>query len=99
MKQIFDWLREQMRERIKAYRTLDTTETAVDVAIKETERFVEYINEAEAKWEAEVCEWKECEWDEKQIKSIKHPQAMTLYKPVFRHCPYCGKRIKILEVE
>ena len=49
MKQIFDWLREQMRERIKLYQTLDVTETAVDVAIKETERLIEYINEAESK--------------------------------------------------
>ena len=46
MKQIFDWLREQMQECIKLYQTLDMTETAVDVAIKETERFIEYINEA-----------------------------------------------------
>lgn len=53
MKWIFDWLREQMQERIKLYQTLDMTETAVDVAIKETERFIEYINEAEAKWESE----------------------------------------------
>lgn len=49
MNQIFDWLRKKMQERIRLYQTLDTTENTVDVAIKETERFIEYINEAEAK--------------------------------------------------
>lgn len=53
MKQIFDWMREQMHDRIKWFQTMDTTDVACDVAIKETERFIEYINEAEAKWEAE----------------------------------------------
>lgn len=99
MKQIFDWLREQMRERIKAYQTLDTTETAVDVAIKETERFIEYINEAESKWEAETCEWEHIEhyvncFCKCNGIMVEHDLAIG-----FKFCPYCGKRIKISEVE
>lgn len=53
MKQIFDNLREQMHDRIKWFQTMDTTDVACDVAIKETERFIEYINESETKWEKE----------------------------------------------
>ena len=95
MKKIFDELREQMKDRIKAYQTLDVTETAVDVAIKETERFVEYINEAEAKWEAELCEWKL----DKEIYSYDSSCGHYLDNHGFKFCPYCGKPIKIVEVE
>lgn len=95
MKQIFDWLREHMQERIKLYQTLDVTETAVDVAIKETERFIEYINEAEAKWEAECC-----------IRVIGKPFTSSCGQKYDKwtyvgepYCAKCGKPIKISEVE
>ena len=100
MKQIFDWLREQMQERIKAYQTLDVTETAVDVAIKETERFIEYINEAEAKWEKDCCIWTN---PSKEHRFIKNPHTGRIFsnEPSMQnvYCNTCGKPIKISEVE
>ena len=108
MKWIFDWLREQMQERIKLYQTLDMTETAVDVAIKETERFIEYINEAEAKWESEFCEWKfekntGLVWHcENKVESCNIPyqrELKTFLEEFECKCPHCGKPIQISEVE
>ena len=106
MKQIFDWLREQIRERIKLYQTLDVTETAVDVAIKETEKFIEYINEAEAKWVASAsgvkgcCEWKidaEAQWYTSYKTSCGN--SIITGKRRDNYCSKCGKPIKISEVE
>lgn len=109
MKEIFDWLREQMHDRIKWFQTMDTTDVACDVAIKETERFIEYINEAEAKWEADCCEWKlsratlqrysDCVW----TTSCNNGKEIEFHTPhyvvrKYNFCPYCGKPIKIVEV-
>ena len=84
MKMIFDWLREQILK---------------DKRIGRNSLFAiaEHINEAEAKWEAEVCEWK-----------LTKGRVFFPYKAVcgdnffsdgdnYNYCPYCGKCIKIAE--
>lgn len=75
MKQIFDWLREQINE--KAFPTHENYSAVWHDDVMNT------INEAEAKWEAEVCEW----------------EALGDYHKSWKFCPYCGKPIKISEVE
>ena len=85
MKQIFDWLREQCFGNVK----LNGNSFAEIYRI---------IDEAEAKWEADCCEWK----NPKNCKHIfkSHDKIVadsTLLS--WWYCPYCGKRIKISEVE
>lgn len=93
MKQIFDWLREQM-QKAEYNHTYFGTDFAVN-----TERAIEIIDEAEAKWESECCEWKwgidyahvQCRGDRILFGSSS--------RRLFTYCPYCGKPIKISEVE
>lgn len=76
MKQIFDWLREHLEE--TANDVSPNTDKLVVLA-----RVERLINEAEAKWEADCCEW----------------EALGDYHKTWKFCPYCGKPIKIVEVE
>ena len=92
MKQIFDWLREQIRE-AEYNHALYGTDFAVN-----TEKAIDIIDEAEAKWEKDCCEWKKYESD------IIFPYKTScghseVFYDTFKFCPYCGKRIKISEVE
>lgn len=92
MKQIFDWLREQI------------VHTAEDVSPNMDKLLVMYnveklLNEVEAKWEAEVCEWKH-----KEYHSCCLSECNGVYEDYdsvlgWEFCPYCGKPIKISEVE
>lgn len=53
------------------------------------------LDEAEAKWEADCCEhkWnKEYGWYDTSCRHILKPHG-------YNFCPYCGKPIKIIEVE
>ncbi len=94
MKLIFDWLREQMEE--SSYEEEDYFSTSYTVI--DLEDAIDKINEAEAKWEADCCEWKKYESD-----IIFHYQTSCGHSEVFfdtiKFCPYCGKLIKISEVE
>ena len=90
MKQIFDWLRGAILD--KAFKIYDGT-IAVDI-----HDVGNLINEAEAKWEQDCCEWKKYEAD------IIFPYKTScghseVFYDTFKFCPYCGKRIKISEVE
>lgn len=96
MKQIFDWLREQIKEMKSAPKTENQWnygwETSCSV-------FEHKINEAEAKWESEVCEWR-C--GEVMLKSPHKNSKFTCTKDgdfKYTFCPDCGKPIKISEVE
>lgn len=55
------------------------------------------IDEAEAKWEAECCEWKVHRY--LNIHKTSCGMAIGDYHKAWDFCPYCGKRIKISEVE
>jgi hypothetical protein len=92
MKQIFDWLREQI------------VHTAEDVSPNMDKLLVMYnverlLNEAEAKWEADCCEWKQYETK----YGTRYQNCRATEAPVdtfgFKFCPYCGNPIKISEVE
>ena len=95
MKQIFVWLREQINDAHRNFRIGGSRfmyfVDAVDI-----------INEAEAKWEAECCEWKRS-----PIELWTFDSSCGYYLEVqnsddvrdFNFCPYCGKPIKISEVE
>ena len=86
MKQIFDWMR---KKPLKAFEVYDGS---IGVYPCEINRL---IDEAEAKWESECCEWK---WD-KEHHRYETSCEYTSQPHNYNFCPYCGKIIKIWEVE
>ena len=88
MKQIFDWLREQSFGNVK----LNGNSFAEIYRI---------IDEAEAKWEKDCCEWRRLKGYDNCIG--EHNCEVFLIERYmlkqFNYCPFCGKRIKISEVE
>jgi hypothetical protein len=132
MKQIFDWLREQIENKSN-YEPVDYD--YCDMACSGEQGFIaredalDAINEAEAKWEAEywaceecvhntedastTCEhcargYKDCyEKEDKCIWKCKTPTFSVAHGTThfvdevkyWKFCPYCGKPIKISEVE
>ena len=105
MKQIFDWLREQIENKSN-YEPVDYD--YCDMACSGEQGFIaredalDAINEAEAKWEAEV---KVCEWKQEKYLNFALSTCTTScgkrydISEDFKFCPYCGKPIKISEVE
>ena len=99
MKQIFDWLREQINKNIYSIPLQNNHGVkfkAIDVADVEN-----LINEAEGKWESEVCEWKYHVAPSKDIYFLtscnhRHNGRLSGNRP---YCGFCGKPIKISEVE
>jgi hypothetical protein len=89
MKQIFDWLREQIG---------DKKENCSSITMIDVNRVHNIIDEAEAKWEADCCE----QWYLKEnatfmmIHGTSHLVDDAKY---WKFCPYCGKPIKISGVE
>ena len=96
MKKIFDWLREQVNDgrEFEHDERNECFNNALDYAIRR-------VDEAEAKWEADCCEWK---YDKGSDISYPH-YATTCGNSVknicsgHTYCGYCGKPIKIVEVE
>lgn len=85
MKEIFDWMREQCFENVKIGRCSFA-------------EIYKIIDEAEAKWESECCEWEHRKYDKISMgmcRGIKIPHEFVVE---FKICPYCLKRIKISEV-
>lgn len=89
MKKIFDGLREQIGD-------IDVNDIDVlqDMAL-------EKVDEAEAKWEADCCEWEHKRYHANCLCKCNDNHFFLDYDLVssFRVCPYCGKPIKIVEVE
>lgn len=106
MKQIFDWLREQMRKEIVC--THATPIKAEHARITAYENTIKLVDEAEAKWESECCEWKfekntglvwHCE-NEIESYNISYQRELKTFLEEFEcKCRHCGKPIKISEVE
>ena len=92
MKQIFDWLREHLEE--TANDVSPNTDKLVVLA-----RVERLINEAEAKWEADCCEWKRLAIGNSVWKTSCGKQRTIILNRDENFCPYCGKPIKISEVE
>lgn len=110
MKQIFDWLREQCKDRsescYKSYLKLKSDEDyGCSFAYAHA---VDLINEAEAKWKSDFCEWRfekntglvwHCE-NECESYNISYQRELKTFLEEFEcKCPHCGKPIKISEVE
>ena len=93
MKQIFDWMRERLEELLRepSYRHNGDD---FNTGIVDAESI---LDEAEAKWESDVCEWenpKNCKHIFKSHDKIVADNILLSW----RFCPYCGKPIKIAEV-
>ena len=103
MKQIFDWLREQMEEAKFPITDCKVCVKANGIQVTDDavlyERANEIINEAEAKWEGDCCEWKKS----LVYGYIKNPHTGRIFsnEPSMQnvYCNTCGKPIKIMEVE
>ena len=92
MKQIFEWLREQIAVALNEppyYHNGEDFYTGIVHAES-------LINEAEAKWEQDCCEWKEQTWN--MYNAHERFTGESILKE-WKCCPYCGKRIKIVGVE
>lgn len=92
MKQIFDWLREQM-QKAEYNHTYYGTDFAVN-----TERAIEIIDEAEAKWESDCCVVNHFNGN-RIVVEVHSNQFYRRCVDEWNFCPYCGKPIKISEVE
>ena len=91
MKQIFDWLRGAILD--KAFEGYNG-QTLVDI-----HDVGNIINEAEAKWEADCCEYIHVEgvgYCSSGCGGYAHDYMLV---SEWGFCPHCGKPIKISEVE
>lgn len=74
-----------------------------DTMVVSEGRLKQILDEAEAKWKAECCEWKYCKGNETSYSHHKTSCGKTLHILMdlkdYHYCQYCGKRIKISEVE
>ena len=96
MKQIFDWLREQIKSGKREQHSM------IDVSWNNAIKMcLQVINEAEAKWEKDCCEWTPMKYLEFQLSdcltSCGHAEHYST--GIDKYCRHCGKRIKIREVE
>ena len=88
IKDQFDWLREQIKD--ASFRLFN------EVVVYE-ESVQNLINEAEAKREEDCCEWKAHKYW--YVHKTSCGMAIGDYHKAWNFCPYCGKPIKIIEVE
>jgi NADH pyrophosphatase NudC (nudix superfamily) len=90
---IFDWLKEEAN--IYAESAGDFAKNRRVIPVGSLKKI---INEAEAKWESEVCEWKREE--SYPYRHLTNCGRMITHKhKEAKFCCFCGKPIKISEVE
>lgn len=102
MKQIFDWLREQITKCLEYNKTCenefqDSNMTFIYKGqINTWKMALAMVDEAEAKWEADCCEW----WFDRTEKfwrcSCEEGQDYEVDAPNdngYNFCPYCGRKI------
>ena len=110
MKEIFDWMRERMLIRKSAWEEDSVADkVSAEKHIGTWIVALRILEKAEAKWKEDCCEWKmsrtrlrkfnEYMWvascnNENEIFGIPHWIVKN-----YNVCPYCGKLIKIVEVE
>lgn len=70
-----------------------------DAEVITEKRLKQILDEAEAKWEAEVCEWVHGKHYVNCFCRCYGIMAEHDLAIGFKFCPYCGKPIKISEVE
>jgi len=92
MKEIFDLMREQMEKNAChiGIRGEDGHHNVVGLCTT-----YDIINEAEAKWKEDCCEWK---WgiDYAQVQ-CRGDKILFGSRRLFTYCPYCGKTIAEVE--
>ena len=94
MKQVFDEIREKLQE-IKVRMTYDA-DVIWNSAVAEC---ISKIDEVEAKWNEDVCEWKP--FGPRGLWEISCDEVYAC--PVdsgvewFNYCPKCGKKIKVVK--
>ena len=97
MKQIFDWMREQIANEINEPTCIRKDYDFDDGLI----HVRDLINEAEAKWESDCCEWSPMKYLEFSLSdcvtSCGHAEHYST--GIDKYCRHCGKPIKISEVE
>lgn len=105
MKEIFDWLREQITNvwKLKENPYDSYWNRAMYLEIKKENdkkedamrKMQEIIDEAEAKWKEDCCEWK---WgiDYAQVQ-CRGDKILFGSRRLFTYCPYCGKTIAEVE--
>lgn len=109
MKAIFDDIREKLNDYIEEYSDMDSNglHNLKWCAMQEA---LCVVNEAEQKWEEDVCEWKRT--PRGMCENVNTDTSMMYYNyksscgwstgnqgSRFKYCPMCGKKIKIREVE
>lgn len=111
MKEIFDWLREQLKDKSEVcYRTYLKLKSDEDFGCSFAySHAIDLINEAEAKWEADCCEWKLSRTRLRKFEEYMWVTSCNNGNEIFgiphwivknyNVCPYCEKRIQIVEVE
>ena len=87
MKEIFD----SMREKIRSYSCDVDTFSSKVVKSLDTEDALEVINEAEAKWKEDCCEWKDHTNKHLNSQMTSCGKVDDDYKNSYKFCPYCGK--------
>lgn len=99
MKKIFYWMREQINGKIVKSPT-NNEHWFRDECVRNNAyaNAIDIIDEAEAKWEADCCEWKGKKNDMLGLYKTTCGN-LSIVNPYWNFCPYCGKRIKISEVE
>ena len=105
MNQIFDWMRKQINAEIKECQDFYLAQNNDSVCkcvmqgnVNAYAKSLSLIDEAEYKWEADCCEWHRIESSEFDYMDSKHG-FLEEYTTGWNFCPYCGKPIKIVEVE
>lgn len=91
MTEVIKWLRSQMGKLIGgAHSPADVVwNNAVKMCVSK-------VDEAEVRLENEVCEWKQNRLNPDFM--VQHKRFIKINKE-YKFCPYCGKKIKIVEVE
>ena len=90
MKKIFD----DLRTAIEGHSVNCGRARIVDYHIVRT-----FINRAEAELEAESCEWVHKRYGANCMSGCARVFMNYELLLGFKHCPYCGRKIKITEVE
>ena len=101
MKEIFDWMREQMLKRKSAWEEDSVADkVSAEKHIGTWNVALRILEKAEAKWKEDCCEWQYNEFEEMWETScgvLLNPNSND--REVTYYCCSCGKCIKIAEVE
>lgn len=108
MKEAFELIRKRMKEQTdflsdctkygnkdakqqeKSYSTMYMYEIADMV-----EDLIDIVSEVEAEYEKDVCEWR---WGiDRAMVQCKGDYIIFESRRLFSFCPYCGKKIKVVE--